>query len=849
MAIAEITRDETRERAGLLRVDAYEVELDLLRGDEVFGSRTTVRFHAAEPGASTYIDLIAEAVRGITLNGRALDPVAVYAEGRIALADLAADNELVIDADCAYVQDSAGMHRAVDPVDGKPYVYTNFEPAEARKVYANFEQPDLKGTFAFTVLTPENWTVLSNQPTPQPEAAAPGAARWAFAPTPRMATYTTNVTAGEFHVVRESHTTPRGQVIPLGLACRASLAESLEPGDVFEITRQGLDFFTGLFERDYPFEKYDQVFVPEFSAGAMENPGCVTISEMMVFRSKVTDAMYELRALVILHEMAHMWFGDFVTMRWWDDLWLNESFAEFAGSLASAEATRFTGAWTSFANSRKAWGYMQDQLPSTHPIAANVGTLSEAIGNFDGISYAKGASVLKQLVAHVGREEFFAGVRAYFTEHAWGNATLGDLLGRLEDSGGKSLAEWSKAWLESAGPNTLRAAFELDAAGAYSSFAVLQEASPEHPTLRPHRIAIGFYNRRDGVLVRDRRIEIDVEGARTDLPELVGAGQPDLLLLNDDDLGYALIRFDERSLETVVGSIGEFTDSLPRAVCWSAATDMVSQAEMSLPDFLHMVVNGTEDETSVTVLQTLHMILGLSIRLLADPAWLPQGRRTLAEVAERRVATAEPGGDHQLAWAQLLGTHATSDTQLDLVAGLLDGSREVPGLAVDTELRWLFLLRLAATGRAAEADIDAELERDPSDAGQRYAHAARASIPDAAHKAAAWELLISPDGLGVQGIAEVASAFRQSDHSALLTPYADKYFDLLPTLWAERTDRVRQVLAQTLFPHFAASPELVARADAFLATPDLDPGLARIVLEGRDGAERALKSRALPSRG
>jgi aminopeptidase N len=844
MATAEITREETRERAGLLRVDGYEIELDLTRGEAVFGSRSTVRFTAAEPGASTYIDLVAETVREITLNGRALDPAAVHADGRIALSGLAAENELLVVADCAYSHESAGLHRSVDPVDSKLYLYTHFEPAEARKVYANFEQPDLKASFAFTVIAPAHWTVLSNQPTPEPEPVAEGVSRWSFPPTPRISTYCTNITAGEYHLVHSSHTTRRGQLIPLGVACRASLAEHLDPAEIIEITVQGFDFFTGLFELDYPFTKYDQVFVPEYS-GAMENAGCVAISETFLFRSKVTDTMYEMRAVVMLHEMSHMWFGDYVTMQWWDDLWLNESFAEFAGSLGSAEATRYTDAWTTFANSRKAWGYLQDQLPSTHPVAANVATLAEAIGNFDGISYAKGASVLKQLVAHVGREQFFAGVRAYFTEHAWGNATLTDLLHQLEKSSGKSLGEWSKAWLESAGPNTLRAEFEVDASGAFTAFAILQEAPADHPTLRPHRIAIGFYNRRDGALSRDRRIEIDVDGARTVVPELIGVERPDLLLLNDDDLGYTIIRLDERSLATAVEAIGEFTDSLPRALCWTSAADMVMQAEMPLPDFVRMVAVGAASEPSVAVLQTLHTITSLCMRRLADPAWLPEGYGLLAESAERLVRTAEPGGDHQLAWAQLLGTTAVTIGQLDLLAGLLDGTATIPGLRVDTELRWTLLGRLAATGRADDAQIDAELDRDPSAAGHRRAHRCRAAIPDAGHKAAAWELLTVSEELSAQGLVEVGAGFNQPEQVEVLAPYAEKYFELLPTLWAERSDHVRQILAKALFPQVSASSALLARADAFLASEGLDPGLARIVIEGRDYIARALKSRAL----
>jgi aminopeptidase N len=845
VSIAEITRTETAERSRLLQVEGYDVALDLTRGGEVFGSVSVIRFRCAEPGASSYVDLIAKDVHEIVLNGVPVDPGA-YSEGRIALAGLAADNELRVVADCAYQSDGAGMQRSVDSADERVYAYTNFEPAEARKVFANFEQPDLKAVFTFHVTAPAHWTVLSNEPAPEPEPAGEGASVWHFPPTPRISTYLTAVAAGDYRLVTDVHTTPGGQVIPLGLACRASLATSLDAGNVFSITKQGFDFYERLFGTGYPFAKYDQVFVPDFAGGAMENVACVTISEQFLFRSKVTDLMYETRAMVILHEMAHMWFGDLVTMKWWDDLWLNESFAEFCAFLSTAEATRFTDAWTTFANLRKAVGYMQDKMPSTHPVAANVPTLTEAIANFDGISYAKGASVLKQLVAYVGRASFFDGIQHYLADHGWANATLADLLRALTASSGKSLTDWSRAWLETAGPNTLRPEFEVGADGAFTSFAVLQEAPAEHPTLRPHHIAIGLYNRVGGALTRTRRVEVDVDGARTPVPDLVGAAQPDLVLLNDDDLGYALIRFDPRSLATLTDGIGEFTDSLARAVCWSAAVDMVGEAELSLPAFVRLLASGMGSEPSVSVLQSLHMLTARLLRSMADPAWVGEGKQQLATAAVGLLRSAEPGSDHQLAWAQLLAWTATSPDQLDLLAGLLDGSAEVPGLAVDTELRWALLERLAATGRAGDAEIDAELERDATDAGRRHAAAARAAVPDAAHKEAAWTLLAESDDIGIEAVIEVSRGFNQPEHAELLAPYAERYLATLPVIWSSRGEFFRNVLGQLMFPYPAVSPELVERLDAFLAE-DRDPGLARVVIEARDRVQRALRSRALPA--
>ena len=844
MPIAEITRTESAERARLLRVDTYHVSLDLTRDERTFGSTSVIRFSCAEPGAETYADLIADAVHEITLNGRSIDPAVAYRDGRIALDGLAASNELRVRASVSYSTDGGGLGRYTDSADGKVYTYSNCEPADARRVFADFEQPDLKAVFHLDVTAPAHWTVLANTPSPEPVPAAQGVATWTFPPTERLSTYLVCLAAGEYAVVHGTHTTGRGQRIPLELAARASLAEYLEPEEMFEITGQGLDFYTELFDCDFPYPKYGQIFVPEFRAGAMENPGLVTFTEQLLFRSKVTDSRYEVRAMVIMHEMAHMWFGDYVTMKWWGDLWLNESFAEFCGTFASAEATRFTDAWTTFANERKTWGYAQDQLPSTHPIAADVQTLSEAIANFDGISYAKGASVLKALVAYVGREQFFAGVRAYFAEYALANASLGDLLAKLEQASGRNLADWSKAWLETPGPNTLSAEFELDAEGRYTSFAVLQTAPAEHQYLRPHHIAIGLYDRADGALVRGRRVELDVTGARTEVPELVGVGRPDLVLLNDDDLTFALIEFDERSLRTLTESAGEFAESLPRAVSWSAATNMTFQARLSVPALVRMISRGMAKESSVSVLQGLLNNASRAMRSLAEPSWIPTGKAELAEAGLELLRAAEPGSDLQLTWAQLVAGLATTPEQTAYTAGLLSGEVELPGLTVDTELRWILVTRLAAVGLLGDAEIEAELARDATDQGRNHVLAARAAIPDAEHKAEAWRLLTETE-LGPEAVTGLADGFGIGEQAELTKGYADAYFEVLPKLWAERPEQMRTLLAARLFPQSAASEELIAQLDAFLAAEPRDNALRRVLIEARDGVERALKSRSL----
>ena len=851
MAAAEITRAETEERARLLHVLSCNVTLDLTKGAEVFGSQSVISFDCAEPGASSYADLVAQAVHEITLNGDALDPAAVWSDGRITLTGLAARNELRVVADCAYTRSGTGMHRSVDSADGKIYLYAKFEPAYARTVCTCFEQPDLKAEFTFHVVAPAHWTVLSNQPAPQPEpagegTAAPPRAVWHFPATPRMPSYNTTVVAGDYHVVRATHVTPGGREIPMELSCRASLAEYLDPKGVFDVTGKGLDYFAALFGTEYPFAKYGHAFVPEFSVGATEDAGCVLVSEDFLYRTQVTDAAYETRAMVVLHEMAHMWFGDLVTMKWWDDLWLNESFAEYCSYLSLAEATQFSDAWATFSLSRKSWGYQQDQLPSTHPVAADAPTLSEAIANFDGISYAKGASVLRQLVSYAGRPEFFAAIQDYFAAHGWANARLSDFLRAVEARSGKNLADWSKAWLQTAGPSTLRAEFSTGADGRFTRFALLQEAPAEHPTLRPHHISVGLYRRAGGKLERVRHVAADITGPRAELAELAGVPQPDLILLNDDDAGYALIRFDPRSLDTVIAAVGELEGALPRAVCWNAVIDMVQGAELSVPAFMAMLVRGIQREPSVTVIQILARQAELMMAQLADPAWVPEGKRQLAGVAEAMLRSAEPGGDHQLAWAQVLAGTATSPDQLDLVAGLLDGSVPVPGLTVNVELRWSMLLRLAATGRAGEERISAELATDATDTGRRNAAACLAAMPDAAYKEAAWQQLTGGE-LGVNSLVAMARAFNLPEHADLLTPYAGRYLPTMEKIWATGSGHMRVLLGDLLVPYPAASAGLVAQIDDYLAAGPRDPGLARVLVERRDLLQRALRSRALPA--
>ncbi|WP_430382571.1 aminopeptidase N [Streptomyces sp. P10-4] len=846
-----LTRDEAQQRAELLTVDSYEIDLDLSGAQEggTYRSVTTVRFDVARGGAESFIDLVAPAVHEVVLNGDQLDPAEVFEDSRIALPGLLEGrNVLRVVADCAYTNTGEGLHRFVDPVDEQAYLYTQFEVPDARRVFASFEQPDLKATFRFTVKAPEGWTVISNSPTPEPKDNV-----WAFAPTPRISTYVTALIVGPYHSVHSVYEKD-GRSVPLGIYCRPSLAEFLDSDAIFEVTRQGFDWFQEKFDYAYPFEKYDQLFVPEFNAGAMENAGAVTIRDQYVFRSKVTDAAYEVRAETILHELAHMWFGDLVTMEWWNDLWLNESFATYTSIAcqASAPGSKWPHSWTTFANSMKTWAYRQDQLPSTHPIMAEIRDLEDVLVNFDGITYAKGASVLKQLVAYVGEDEFFKGVQAYFKRHAFGNTRLSDLLGALEETSGRDLKTWSKKWLETAGINILRPEVQTDADGAITSFAVRQEApalpagAKGEPVLRPHRIAIGLYDldAGSGKLVRTDRIELDVDGELTAVPQLTGKRRPAVVLLNDDDLSYAKVRLDEESLKTVTEHLGDFAESLPRALCWASAWDMTRDGELATRDYLSLVLSGIGKESDIGVVQSLHRQVKLAIDLYAAPSARESLLTRWTDATLAHLRTAEPAGDHQLAWARAFAATARTPEQLDLLEGLLDGTQTIEGLAVDTELRWAFVQRLAAVGRYDETEIAGEYERDRTAAGERHAATARASRPTPEAKAEAWSSVIDSDKLPNAVQEAVIAGFVQTDQRELLAPYADKYFEVVKGVWESRSHEIAQQIAIGLYPAIQVSAETLDKTDAWLASAEPTAALRRLVSESRSGIERALKAQA-----
>ena len=837
-----LTRVEAQERKALVDVASYEVSLDLTTGDETFAATTTVTFDA-KAGSSTFIDAFTRTVHSVTLNGVELDPAAVSDGVRIQLPSLAEHNTLVVVADAEYTNTGEGLHRFVDPVDGEVYLYTQFEVPDSRRVFAVFEQPDLKATFQFTITAPAAWKVVSNSSTPEP-AIDGDKGTWTFAPTPRLSSYVTALIAGPYAEVTSSLTSRSGREIPLGIYSRKSLEQYLDADYIFDTTRKGFEYYEAKFDYAYPFEKYDQLFVPEFNAGAMENAGAVTFVETYIFRSKVTDAIKERRVITILHELAHMWFGDLVTMKWWNDLWLNESFAEWASAMAAAEATEWTEAWTTFAAMEKSWAYAQDQLPSTHPVYAEINDLEDVQVNFDGITYAKGGSVLKQLAAWVGIDEFFAGVGAYFTKHEYGNTELGDLLAELEKTSGRELTEWAKLWLQTAGPNTLRPAIETDADGVITSFEVVQTAPADYPTIRPHRLAIGFYDLAGGKLTRVKRVELDVAGERTSVDELVGVAKPALVLLNDDDLAYAKIRLDDESHAVALEHLSEIENPLARALVWGAVWDAVRDAESSASDYVALVLGNIASETESTTIRVTLSQLITAARMYVAPDRRDETIERIGDGLLELAKAAEPGSDAQFQFVKFFAAIASTPAHVEAITALRDGSSSLEGLEIDTDLDWELLEGLVLNGAAGQADIDAALAKDNTANGQLSAARAAATIPTPDGKRAAFDSIVARDDLSNTIVRGTTLGYRHTNDPSSLDGLIEPYFAALNEVWKSRSYKIAEYIVEGLYPAPLASAELVSATKAWLESNPEVPAMRRLVSEQLSGVERALRAQA-----
>jgi len=834
-----ISRAEARERSAHLSVTSYVVTIDVCHGPENFIAKSTVKFACNKQGYDTFIDAVGKRIISAKLNGADVD-VANYDGESVFLKGLAADNELVIEIEGDYSKTGEGLQYSVDPADNEVYLYSQGETAYIRKMYPCFDQPDLKATLQLTVTAPKHWEVISNSPVKARNEIAVDKSIWEFLPTPRIPTYITALIAGPYYHVHDEYVGQK--TVPLGIYCRKSLAESLDPEDIFLVTKQGFAYFEKVFGLAYPFEKYDQIAVVDFNWGAMENSGAVTFLEnLLVFRSKVTERMYDARANTILHEMAHMWFGNMVTMQWWDDLWLNESFAEWSSHLASAEGTRFTSAWTGFNSERKNWAYRQDQLSSTHPIVSDMIDIETVNANFDGITYAKGASVLQQLVAHVGRDNFITGLQNYFAKHAFKNTTLDDLLVELSATSGRDLKPWVSTWLQTAGVNTLRPNLEI-ADNKYLKLEIKQEA-PLIPVgskeLRPHRLAVGLYDVKGDDVVLRKSVELDVAGATTTVDELVGESVADLLLINDRDLSYAKVRLDDRSIATLKSHLGNISDGLTRAMCWAISWDMLRDAEISAADFIEIALAGLPGESDITVVTVIGNQLTTAVELYANPAKRDSLRIQVADSIAGLLASAKAESDHQLQFARIFSGLAVTESHGTQLRALLDG--KLAGLKVDADLRWTFVLALCERGLFTRAELDAELERDNTINGQLGHTTCVASFPTAEAKAAAWNSLTKED-LTSSIRAAIHRGFMRAGQRDLLAKYVDPYFESLLTMWDNASFDIGSSFVELCYPTYITDNATLDKTINWLATTGEGSaaGLRRLVSESRDAMSRAL---------
>ncbi|MFZ4123878.1 MAG: aminopeptidase N [Candidatus Planktophila sp.] len=836
-----LTRDEAATRSTLIKTHSYRIDLDLISSAETFVTKTTVKFSGLKPGQSTFIDAVGKRVIAATLNGVAFD-VKDYDGETIHLPALAAENELFLEIEAPYSNTGEGLHRFVDPADNEVYLYTQFETGDARQMYACFDQPDQKATFTISAITPKHWEVISNYDVDSVTDVGTDSKLTQFKKSQVISTYVTAIVAGAYQHVHDEYVGEK--TIPLGIYARKSFFQYVDAENIFKVTKQGFAYFEKTFGLAYPFGKYDQLAVAEYNWGAMENVGCVTFHEdVLIFRSKVTESARLGRASTILHEMAHMWFGDLVTMAWWEDLWLNESFAEWASYMATSEATQYTHAWTEFNALRKNWAYRQDQLSTTHPIATEMKDLEDVKTNFDGISYAKGASVLQQLVEHVGRENFIKGLRIYFTKHAFKNTTLNDLMVELEATSGRDLKPWAATWLQTAGVNTLRPEIEIES-GTYKKLAIKQEA-PTMPAgsqeLRPHRLRVALFDISDTQLVKRKSVPLDVAGALSEVTELKGEKEADLVLINDGDLSYAKLRFDDRSIATLKSHLGGLNEPLARALIWASLWDSVRDGELSTSDYIAIALNALGTETDISIVSATTTNITTVIWQYASPAHREGLRATVADALKKFLTAAASGSDHQLAFARGFAESAATPEQGKEILEILNGS--VKGLTVDAEIRWHFVICAVKRGLLGETEIDAELAKDNTAHGKQYRALAHAAIPTSVAKERAFKS-VTEDVLSNTIHSYTCRGFNVAMQSELLTPFIDQYFSMLIDLWNTKGYEIAETTATLLFPGFNVSDSTLAKTQNWLDVTGKDaPGaLRRVIIEGRDALARSLRA-------
>lgn len=843
-----LTQAECEQRASVVHDPVYAIGVDLTHAADPtatsFTSHTRLTFEAT--GASTWLDLVADSIESATLNGQPIDP-ATYDGARLPLEPLLPHNVVEVTARCAFRNTGDGLHRFTDPQDANTYLYTHFEPTDARRMFACFEQPDLKAHFEVTVTAPTPWQVRSNQPAVADQQQGEVTVT-RFGQTPLMSTYLVALAAGPYATTSDRHVIVRAdgsrQEIELGLLCRQTMREYLDEQDIFTVTKQGLDFFDAHFGVAYPWGKYEQVFVPEYNIGAMENPGLVSWNENFLYRGGATQAQRGQRAEVILHEMSHMWFGDLATMQWWDGLWLKESFADLMGYQVAQAATRYPDGWVQLALGRKQWAYTEDQMPTTHPIVATIPDLEAARQNFDGISYAKGAATLKQLSTYVGTDRFFAGARSYFAEHAYGSTTLDDLLTAMEGASGEDLREWARAWWQTSGPSHLTPVVTRLSDGSISALSIEQHGV-DHVTgqsiLRPHRFTVSLYAVLGGDLECVSTFPVTLTEQRLAIPEAVGLAA-DLIVVNAADETYAVTRLDAGSLETAERWLARIEPGLTRAVTWSTLWGMVRDGALSAATFADVFATQAVAEVNPSILTVLVQFGAEAVGTYTPAAHRSQQAARLVRTCLDRVAQAVPGSDERLTWVRgVAGLAAMSDTCADEVAALAT-SQDLP-----TDLRWRLANSLAATGSWSVADLDAQLAGDDTMTGRTAYAQAVASRPGRAVKEQVWKSLTDGSRLSNDHRRALLAGYRQPFSAADTQADFPAYLDHLEDWWNTlgQTDAERMIMG--LFPLVdiadgdpATHPVLTGARTWLLEHEDAPAALYRTVQQALAIAERSI---------
>jgi aminopeptidase N len=842
-----LTQLEAEARAARISDVSYELTIDLQAGGKHYRGTGAVRFNDSDQG-DAFIDFTGSTIQFLSLNGVSIDHPD-WSGHRIALPGelLRSENLLVFTYENEYDHSGDGFHQFIDPEDGQEYLYSNFEPYSAHRLFPCFDQPDIKATYHLTVAAPAGWEVIHNSATTSVDQLGDGRTRHEFAETARFSPYLFALVCGPYRTFRSTH----GD-IDLGFFCRRSLAPHLDQDELFEVTKQGLDFFAEFFDYPYPFGKYDQIFVPEFNAGAMENVGAVTFAEAYVFRDPPTENQRLGRAEVILHEMAHMWFGDLVTMRWWNDLWLNESFATYMSYLALVEGTRFKSSWQVFNSGMKNWAYRQDQLITTHPIAGEIADTDQTFLNFDGITYGKGAATIKQLVATIGIDGFRNGMRTYFQRHQYDNTSLAEFLDALQD-GSRSVGDdrdlhaWARLWLETPSLNTLAATWEAD--GDRVSAMQLQQIAPlDHQTLRPHHVEVALA-RDEGDSITIQSVPGFIETASAEVPEAIGLAAPQFVFPNYNDHDFVKVALDDASLDFVRERLERIDDPLLRQLIWQALWNMVRDQQLRATDYLALagpkVATERDPELVESTLSTMTASVGRYIpedqkELVAhnsfELAW-----RTLNEVGD---------SDLQIIWARTLINLAITPDDINHCARLADGDLNVTGLTVDQNMRWEIAVRTVAYGLSGATDrVQTERERDPSDRGQRQLLRAEVSVPDVDVKDAAWTRFLG-DGYGSLHLTRAAmGGFHWWSQRDLLADYTARFFEVIPGVFERSENEFASTYFGGLFPA-RVEPAVLQRSQQLLsALGDRQPLLQRLLRESNDDLERALKCCAFAATG